>query len=1441
LSDVNLELPHRFGRYVLTQVVGEGGMAEVYLAHVRVAEGLQKRVVVKKIRREYANSPEFTRMFVDEAKIALSLNHANLVQVFDFGQVRGDLYLAMELVEGIDLMRLFRAVHRAGDTFPPVIAAYLAHQVAAGLAYAHRKGDDFGTPLGIVHRDVSPHNVMVSFEGQVKILDFGIARTRNANLDPLAEVDPSERYDEAETIKGKVAYMSPEQANGRPVDARSDVYSLGVVLHELISGTLLFRTKDRLAALDLVRSQPIPPIREVAPDCPDPLAAIVDRALARDPEGRYESARAMQADLATYLHRADPVVDDEVLSNFIAQYHRAEPHAPAPTTMAGRNADDESQSRDRTPAPPRPSRRQQRVVVVLVALDPEARAAGERPPNPRRFVSLVRDVAFKREATVLRADDQAIVLAFGAELRTGDDAARALRTALALREDAAESAPGLRLGFVVGNAAAIIQRGEGQAVHVKLRPGVGEQLEHVARRFMEGAVMVSGNLVESLSSAWRFGASAFVEPVARAQTGSVSAIDRELEHIAPLLGPATPEPRVQSVPGGRTLVLGRELELKTLRDVFSDAIRTRRARAVLVLGEPGMGKRALVERFVASLPRTACWVLRAAGSWSRRNVPFGVFLDLLGRFLEVDHRTGPDQIAERLAQYGVEETPLLARALAHALGGAGPDVAADPEQRRDRLYRLVRRLVTSLAQRRPVLVIIENIHVHDEASLGLLREWIQHPQPFPILGLVTGRPGNRRVETVRREPLVTEILLGELDEQARRDLIVRRFEDPKAAEVLADAILSHTGGNPLFIEQTLAALLERGVVAWSASGRYLTIRQPGAAVALPPSIEVALAERIADLPRGDREVLQAAAILGRNFRVDELAALLDRDVGRSLDNLIERAFVEPIGRLPATSPGETHRVSTVSLFEACRASIPAAAAVGLHGRAAQLRRDRPDYRPERDDGPIADHLIAGGRGLEAVDPALRAAEVAKGVGGNVEAYYHLSQALRALTLDDPRRFEALLDRERILRAWGRRRAQGADVRQLLRSAEQLADPARHAIAWLRLFRFYLEVGRTALAERLVPRVETAVDAAPSPRPLRATFHELHSELLLARGQFDEARRTAQEGLTLCGEDDAGRRQRAQLLARLGHVQLTTGHFEDSRTSFERMLEIAEALEDSRLTAEALNRLGEVAGRSTRYQEAVDYFTRALDIDRDLGDRFATGRKLANLGMAFSAIGLYHRAERYLRKALELHEAVGHPAEFNDVIVHLGEVVASLGHLDSARSLLLDAARVAVTRGDVRTELRARVRLARALVDHGESDDDLASAKLMAEQVLATARGQGLRTARRRALSVLSKLARRAGAPQHAIELEREAVELVEAGADPIDGVRSIYHLGQLLTDHGDPAEGKAYLRRAAVMVRERLADLRDEQLRKGYLDQPDAQAILADGEDAGQRARPELS
>ncbi|KAB2887949.1 MAG: serine/threonine protein kinase, partial [Kofleriaceae bacterium] len=298
----------QFGKYSLVRKIGTGGMAEVYLARTTVAQGLAKTLVIKKIHPAYARSRQFVAMFVDEAKIALGLNHPNIVQVFDFGSVGDTYFLAMENVEGLDVLRLLQDCAREKRRIPYGLSAYVVQQMAKGLDYAHRKTDEFGEPLGIVHRDISPQNVLVSWDGAVKIVDFGIARARHV-------------HEEEGVVKGKFAYMSPEQGRGEPVDCRSDVFSAGIVLYELACARPLFPGRGK-EALDQVKAGAIPPPREHAPDLPESLERIIIRALAFHRDDRYQTARDLQTDLGRFQlewgHRSGELVDSALLAQFLA-------------------------------------------------------------------------------------------------------------------------------------------------------------------------------------------------------------------------------------------------------------------------------------------------------------------------------------------------------------------------------------------------------------------------------------------------------------------------------------------------------------------------------------------------------------------------------------------------------------------------------------------------------------------------------------------------------------------------------------------------------------------------------------------------------------------------------------------------------------------------------------------------------------------------------------------------------------------------------------------------------------------------------------------------------------------------------------------------------------------------------------------------------------------
>jgi tRNA A-37 threonylcarbamoyl transferase component Bud32 len=281
-----------FGKYQLVERLGRGGMAEVWKAKISGPAGFQRTLVVKRILPHLVEDEHFKQMFVAEARLSARLNHANIVQVFELGDVAGELYLAMEYVRGRDLVNVVRAQLLKGAP-PPGLGAFVVREVCRALAYAHALTDDNGTPLRLIHRDVSPSNVMISFDGAVKLLDFGIAKA-------LAEANDNRTV--TGTLKGKFGYMSPEQVEGRDVDHRSDLFAAGIVLHEVLTGKRLFKGASDIQTIAMVREARIEPPSLLNPTVPPELDAICLKALAKDPADRWASCDEMAVALDEVVH-----------------------------------------------------------------------------------------------------------------------------------------------------------------------------------------------------------------------------------------------------------------------------------------------------------------------------------------------------------------------------------------------------------------------------------------------------------------------------------------------------------------------------------------------------------------------------------------------------------------------------------------------------------------------------------------------------------------------------------------------------------------------------------------------------------------------------------------------------------------------------------------------------------------------------------------------------------------------------------------------------------------------------------------------------------------------------------------------------------------------------------------------------------------------------------
>ena len=334
--------PEAFGKYQLLEKIATGGMAEVWRARAQGMAGFEKILVIKKILPKLISDREFIELFIDEARIAVHLLHVNIVQVFDLGEVEGQYFMAMEYVHGLDLSRIISRARSIGP-FPIPLALFIVAEVLKALQFAHERIDEEGRLMRIVHCDISPQNILISYAGEVKLTDFGISR---------AAFQAAEKH---KVIRGKYAYMAPEQVDGKALDGRTDLFSIGIVLFEMLTGRRLFKMRSRDETLQRVRRAEVPSPRAYRSEISEDLEGILLRALARRAEARYQTAGDMLEAMSSLMVREG----HRVTNNDVAAYLRQVIDA-----AAGGAATSASK------APPRSARSTALVVLAVEAAAP---------------------------------------------------------------------------------------------------------------------------------------------------------------------------------------------------------------------------------------------------------------------------------------------------------------------------------------------------------------------------------------------------------------------------------------------------------------------------------------------------------------------------------------------------------------------------------------------------------------------------------------------------------------------------------------------------------------------------------------------------------------------------------------------------------------------------------------------------------------------------------------------------------------------------------------------------------------------------------------------------------------------------------------------------------------------------------------------------------------
>src|ERR671936_1747118 len=352
------------GKYKLVRLIASGGMAEVYLARQAGAAGFEKLVCLKRILPHLARDRQFVEMFLNEARLAARLDHPNIVSIFDLGEANGNYFIAMEFIDGPSLRAVAKRAHERGERLPIAEVVKIVSMAAAGLHYAHDLAGPDGNPLGLVHRDISPDNILVHRNGMAKVVDFGIAKAAN-----------SAGMTRTGTLKGKVAYMPPEQLRGEALDRRVDVFALGVVLYELLGGKRPWEGDSEVSLIGRIMTEDPQPLSTLRPDAPPGLVAVVERSLAKDRQARYASCHDLQADLEALLVSLGQTITAARISDFAKAY--AEPVEPPDEStgaaMQALEAEMNGTGSVRPVAPRRAQPREPRTVLLPQPPPPEDR------------------------------------------------------------------------------------------------------------------------------------------------------------------------------------------------------------------------------------------------------------------------------------------------------------------------------------------------------------------------------------------------------------------------------------------------------------------------------------------------------------------------------------------------------------------------------------------------------------------------------------------------------------------------------------------------------------------------------------------------------------------------------------------------------------------------------------------------------------------------------------------------------------------------------------------------------------------------------------------------------------------------------------------------------------------------------------------------------------
>ena len=1312
-------VPTQLAHFEIKGRIGFGGMAEVFLADKHGAENTCKRLVVKRILPVYGNNSDFREMFKAEAGVATRLNHPNIVQVYEFQEfAEAGQLLSMEYVEGLDLGKLMAYARIKSTRIPPWVAAYIIAEAAKGLHYAHERKSDDGVALAIVHRDVSPQNILLSYEGAVKIADFGVA---TANL----------FRDKVGVLKGKYGYMSPEQARAEIVDRRTDIYALGVIFYEMLAGRPLrpgLSGDDLLAA---VRSGQIVAPSTYVRDIPTELEAIVLRALSARKEERYQTARDMAGAISRAMMQRQQLVEAVTLEGTIealAPRNITSPDvdrklafrqsgglgdlAAQNTVAAVRSArdgsgissvgtHDEPDIEAKKTAPNKVTKEVRHVAILtlrLHGLEELRQLGGAERGIEREIRNMLDSLAFKWGARLTWTSHdhaRAIVGLLANPSRATSDAANCAIDIQEFLKASAEEWPvtvQASIGIVRGIASGVRDH-QGHLIDHALQNPAEFLASLVGDRAPAGCTWAAGGIYRLVRDefVWRDALPLHIEDAAARQAPSTMRIHELIRRFS------RGERAIRREASPSDLI-GRDAEKADLHSALHNATQPAEAGAEhvvvrVVVGEMGIGKSALVRAFLNEV-RSDVSRIHLDPSPANSELAFGAVAELVRALSSTSSDMKLEQaqavLNDLLGMPGGAITYRLAQLVSGEREEHGED--EDAAYVRKIVVSGLRRLLAVHTQVGASIWIIDGLQWVDRPSLEIFSELMRESGPHPLLVLLVTRPEERVLPFI--ENLVRIELRGlRFDEMAQ--LVESRFGVQQGVASACADLIPRVAGNPFFLLEMVDALLEQETLEIKDhDGRQIMVRakqSANRAQALPSTLEQLIANRLNELPPEERAVVSWLSAAGGPLSESDIV------------NLGRLTSPEPIGRLCARGMcdrrGDSidfrHPIARDVAYQA----IDAKERVLLHRRLGEHLAETP-IASGLSAVIVARHLARGKLFSRAADYYLEAAQAARAGYQTQLARPYFQRALLLLDTSDLRRLRAHEALEGIYRLLGRHKQRRRHLHALRQMARGSNSAEWVALALLRTAVFYYDENFYSSCETVARQACEAARVASAPY-IEVEALSTQGEALRELGDVQGALAACDRALKLAKNKGVSPRIRADVLRSRGLLLRRVGRVREAVDCHVEAIAVFRRVGARRPEARTMNALAFAMFVLERFEDSIALALSSISIDLAIGGRFQIAKTLSNIGQAYARLGDLARGIAYLKRAREAHEHYGDQDSRADTLIVSAEVMLEAGDLDAARSFCLDAAALTSVTGSAYDEVHEKI--VHAMLDRMSND------------------------------------------------------------------------------------------------------------------------------------------